>query len=33
MSHYYEIESKRENKFDGLLSIEDIVNIQAKEKM
>ena len=31
MTHYYEIQYQRENKFDGLLSIEDIVNIKEAE--
>ena len=32
MTHYYEIENQRENEFDGLLSIEDIVNIKPNKK-
>ena len=32
MTHYYEIEHQRENEFDGLLSIEDIVNIKPNKK-
>ena len=32
MTYYYEIEYQRENEFDGLLSIEDIVNIKSNEK-
>ena len=32
MTHYYEIEYQRENEFDGLLSIEDFVNIKPNKK-
>ena len=32
MTHYYEIEYQRENEFDGLLSIDDIVNIKPNKK-
>ena len=32
MTHYYDIEYLRENEFDGLLSIEDIVNIKPNKK-
>ena len=28
MTHHYEIENQRENEFDGLLSIENVVNIK-----
>ena len=31
MTHYYDIEYQRENEFDGLLSIEDIVNIKPNK--
>ena len=32
MTHYNEIEYQRENEFNGLLSIEDIVNIKPNKK-
>ena len=32
MTHYYKIEYQRDNEFDGLLSIEDIVNIKPNKK-
>ena len=32
MTHYYEIECQRENEFDGLLSIQHIVNIKPNKK-
>ena len=32
MTRYYDIEYQRENEFDGLSSIEDIVNIKPNKK-
>ena len=32
MTHHYEIEYHRENEFDGLLSIENAVNIKPNKK-
>ena len=32
MTHYYEIDYQRENELDGLLSIENIVNIKPNKR-